>query len=641
MNQNLNFRSTASFTRPNDTTAYTALDVLGADAGTLQVETATASGTITAAVAQVETATAVGTIDAGTAQVETATIVGTITGSGNATVTVTGAGITGSPLAVSVAVSAGVKQVESTTVVGTVGAAGAGDVDVIVTADGMTGSPKTIAVAVANNDTALQVATKIRAALEADADVGHPDTGWFDVSGTGANIVLTAAAAAANDATMNISIADGTSSGVGSVPSSTNTTAGVAPDDDAAVAAKVIAALDGVAAITALYTVGGTGADVTLTRTVPAANDATLNIAYTNGTCTGLTPDASSTNTTAGAANGAGNATVVVTGAALENSPITFSVPVAAGDNASAWAGKVRTALAANENIADAYTVSGATDKIVLTAKSAVANDATLNISLDNGTCTGITTAASSANTTAGVASGAGNAEVEITSALIIGSPITVSVAVAAGDTAATWAGKVRTALNADTRVTDYYTVSGSSASIILTAKTAAANDATLNIALDNGTCTGINAAASSANTTAGAATTSTAGSAILTFSNAGPNGDHIKITDVNLRADVAAVWASSGAFRLHLYSSSPTAIVDNAAFDLPSGDRSKYLGFVDIVAPVDVGATLYSQNKEVNKVVKLALGSTSIYGVLQTIAGFTPGASEAFTVEIITSDAA
>jgi hypothetical protein len=43
-------------------------------------------------------------------------------------------------------------------------------------------------------------------------------------------------------------------------------------------------------------------ADLKLTSigTLGGANDATLNIAFTNGTCTGLTPNATSANTTAG-----------------------------------------------------------------------------------------------------------------------------------------------------------------------------------------------------------------------------------------------------------------------------------------------------------------------------------------------------
>jgi len=331
----------------------------------------------------------------------------------------------------------------------------------------------------------------------------------------------------------------------------------------------------------------------------------------------------------------AGNATVVVTGAALENSPKTFSVPVLLSDDQDAIALAIRTALAADENIADAYTVSGATDKVILTANAAAANDATLNISIDNGTCTGITTAASSANTTAGVASGAGNALVTVTGAGITGSPLAVNVAVAAGDTAATWAGKVRTALGLLSAITDLYTVGGASTSITLTRITPAANDATLNIALANGTCTGINAAASSTDTTAGSITSATAGTAILTFDKIGYNNSLVLITDVNLRWDVSAVPSGATSFRLHLYNASPTAIVDNAAFDLVSGDRAAYLGYIDILAPVDLGATLVSQNPGVNKLVPLKADSRAIYGVLQTVTGYTPAASEVYKLDI------
>jgi len=60
------------------------------------------------------------------------------------------------------------------------------------------------------------------------------------------------------------------------------------------------AALAANAVVAAFFSVGGTGADVLLTRLTSKANDATMNLAYTNDTCTGLTPDATSTATTAG-----------------------------------------------------------------------------------------------------------------------------------------------------------------------------------------------------------------------------------------------------------------------------------------------------------------------------------------------------
>jgi hypothetical protein len=122
------------------------------------------------------------------------------------------------------------------------------------------------------------------------------------------------------------------------------------------------------------------------------------------------------TATAAGTISGSGNASVVVTAAGMTGSPKTISVAVLASDTAAAWAGKVRTALAADSAVAAMFDVGGTTTAISLTRKATgtytvgsntvstyAANDATLNIALDNGTCTGITTAATSANTTAGV----------------------------------------------------------------------------------------------------------------------------------------------------------------------------------------------------------------------------------------------
>jgi hypothetical protein len=123
------------------------------------------------------------------------------------------------------------------------------------------------------------------------------------------------------------------------------------------------------------------------------------------------------TATAAGTITGAGNAAVVITATGMAGSPLTLNVPVALNDTAAQWAAKVRTALAANATIAAGFTISGASASIILTRRPlltltegsvsvpiCVANDTNLNISLDNGTCTGITPATTSSNTTAGVA---------------------------------------------------------------------------------------------------------------------------------------------------------------------------------------------------------------------------------------------
>jgi len=106
--------------------------------------------------------------------------------------------------------------------------------------------------------------------------------------------------------------------------------------------------------------------------------------------------------TVLGSVTGTGNATVIVTAAGMPNSPKTVSVAVTSGNTASDVAGKVRTALGIDADVKGFFTVGGSGADVTLTAKIAKANDTTMNASIANGTCTGLTTVANSANTTAG-----------------------------------------------------------------------------------------------------------------------------------------------------------------------------------------------------------------------------------------------
>ncbi len=125
-----------------------------------------------------------------------------------------------------------------------------------------------------------------------------------------------------------------------------------------------------------------------------------------------------------------------------------------------------------------------------------------------------------------------------------------------------------------------------------------------------------------------------------LTFPAAGkpsPSGP-ILVTGVQFEMDIASVPAGMGAFRLHLYSVTPPSnVTDGAAFDLAAGDRPAYLGFVDIPLPIKLGSTLYAEVNNVGKQVKL--NSQNVYGYLQTVAGFAPGAGDVYKVTIHTAE--
>jgi hypothetical protein len=147
------------------TKAYCVSATLASASDTLTIDTETGIATIgTAPVAQVETATVVAAAGA--------------TSNGNLAVTVTGARITGSPLAVSV--------------------------------------PLTTAA-----NTAALVAAQIRSAFNATAAIASK----YTVGGTGADVTLTEIDPQNNDTTLNIAIAAGL--GVSAIVTSTDTTAGV------------------------------------------------------------------------------------------------------------------------------------------------------------------------------------------------------------------------------------------------------------------------------------------------------------------------------------------------------------------------------------------------------------------------------
>jgi hypothetical protein len=106
-------------------------------------------------------------------------------------------------------------------------------------------------------------------------------------------------------------------------------------------------------------------------------------------------------------------------------------------------------------------------------------------------------------------------------------------------------------------------------------------------------------------------------------------------ITSASLRINVSSVPAGMTSFRLHLYDvTPPSALADNAPWDLPSGDRASYLGYIDLGSPADVGSTLYVQADQINKQVRLRNNYT-LYGYLTTAGGYTPTSEAVKAVEL------
>lgn len=346
------------------------------------------------------------------------------------------------------------KQVETIAV--TAACTQAGYLKITVTAANMPNSPKDVWVAVDTDDsTTALVAAAIRAALTADTDVG----GFFTVGGADANIILTAKDYAANDGTMAIALTDTPATGV-TIGASTDTRAGVL----------------GVAQVeTITVTAGATQAGTLVFR---------------------------------------------VTAAGMTGTPKDVNVAVTLDDNEAAEvATKIRAALTADADVGGFFTVSGSGADVVITAKTKAANDGTMAMALQSADSTGVTVGASG-NTTAGVAPVTqietisvthkadlkGTIVIAVTAANMTNSPKSVNVSVDENDSTVNLvAAKIRAALTADADVGAFFTVSGSDAEVNLTAKTDAANDATMAMALTDAPASGVTVGASQ-NTTAGVA---------------------------------------------------------------------------------------------------------------------------------------
>lgn len=118
-----------------------------------------------------------------------------------------------------------------------------------------------------------------------------------------------------------------------------------------------------------------------------------------------------------------------------------------------------------------------------------------------------------------------------------------------------------------------------------------------------------------------------------LTF-EFGTEGQRFIILKALLLVYLNAVPSGMSGFALHLYSSAPTIITDNSAFNLSSDDRSKYLGTIEFSTPLKKGDTLVSQIENLTFAENLV--ESKLYGVLETLGAYTPANGTVFDIRLI-----
>jgi|LGVF01.2.fsa_nt_gb hypothetical protein len=168
----------------------------------------------------------------------------------------------------------------------------------------------------------------------------------------------------------------------------------VESDDVDAVGLALRTALEADEDVISFFTVSGATDSAILTAITAAADDATLAFGFVDTDTTGVTFGAS-TNTTAGAADLAGNITMTITSANLTGSPLAIVIALDDEYTVTDVATKVKAALNANEAIVDTFVVDSVAGLISLTAITTSVNDATLAFGFVDTDSTGVTFGAS------------------------------------------------------------------------------------------------------------------------------------------------------------------------------------------------------------------------------------------------------
>jgi hypothetical protein len=117
-----------------------------------------------------------------------------------------------------------------------------------------------------------------------------------------------------------------------------------------------------------------------------------------------------------------------------------------------------------------------------------------------------------------------------------------------------------------------------------------------------------------------------------LTIATVGPAAGEILITAIRIMLNITALPAGMTTFTLHLYNvTPPSAIADNGAFTLGSGDRAAYIGSILGIAArlIGTGTSSVVAVLELSPAQQFKIASGSqLFAYLVTDGAFTPAAN-------------
>lgn len=126
----------------------------------------------------------------------------------------------------------------------------------------------------------------------------------------------------------------------------------------------------------------------------------------------------------------------------------------------------------------------------------------------------------------------------------------------------------------------------------------------------------------------------------VFELQNIGPASGFITINSIDIIFNFSSIPSGMNNFTLYLYTSTPpSAYTDNALFSLPSSDRPNITllkGFNLSSSLAQGGGTVIAELTNINQLIKLGNGITSLWGYLVTNSAFTPASSsESFTIRV------
>lgn len=123
---------------------------------------------------------------------------------------------------------------------------------------------------------------------------------------------------------------------------------------------------------------------------------------------------------------------------------------------------------------------------------------------------------------------------------------------------------------------------------------------------------------------------------AVLSFGNlARVNGGSGYITKIRLMTNQST---NTARYRLHLFTSTITPIADNSPYTLLYSNASLRIAAIDLPALITEGTdstAAYAMDATIRVPFKCASESMTIYGVLETLDGFTPASEQQFFIEL------